>query len=176
MPNIPPHGYKVLARSERKPLANARPVAPVNPNEQIEVSVYLKAPATSNLSQIVSQGHQLTREEYIDSHSASSEDIAKVEQFAHDHDLTLIEKNPVTRKVVLAGMTAAMSNAFATELHYYETSGGRYRGRTDPLHIPNGLDQIIVGVFGLDDRPQAKLHLRCYQPEAGREAVTTYHV
>jgi kumamolisin len=171
MPNTPPRGYKVLAGSERKQLANTRPVAPVNPNEQIEVSVYLREPATSNLSQMVSQGRRLTRKEYVESHSASSEDIAKVEQFARDHDLTIVENDPVTRKVVLTGTAAALSSAFATELHYYETPGGRFRGRTGPLHIPNGLDQVIVGVFGLDDRPQAKLHLRRYQPKAGTAAA-----
>ncbi len=172
MPNTPPHGYKALPGSERKSLANAHPVGPVNPNERIEVSIYLRAPATSNLSQIVSKGHRLSRKEYIDSHSASPDDIAKVEQFARDHDLTIVEKDPVTRKVVLAGTAAAMTSAFATELHQYETPGGRFRGRTGPLHIPNGLDQIIVGVFGLDDRPQASPHLRRYQPKVGTKAET----
>jgi kumamolisin len=53
-----------------------------------------------------------------------------------------------------------MSAAFATELQRYEHPGGTYRGRTGPLHIPNELDQIVVGVFGLDDRPQAQPHLQ----------------
>ena len=31
--------------------------------------------------------------------------------------------------------------------------GGTFRGRTGPIHIPAELDGIIVGVFGLDNRP-----------------------
>ena len=156
----PPQGYKEIAGSERHPLANARRVAPVDPNEHIEVSVYLKGPATSNLGQIASQGHRLTREEYNKSHHASQDDIAKIEQFARDNNLTIVNTNPAARKVVLAGTAAALSSAFATELHIYETPGSRYRGRSGPLHVPTGLDDIVQGVFGLDDRPQASPHLR----------------
>ncbi len=171
MANLP-QGYKAIAGSERQPLANARPVAQVDPNEHIEVSVYLRAPESSNLSQVVSQGHRLTREEYNKSHGASAEDVAKIEQFARDHDLTIVEENPAARKVVLAGTASALSSAFATELHIYESPGGRYRGRTGPLHVPTSLDDIVQGVFGLDDRPQASPHLRSIQPHAASTSYT----
>src|SRR5713226_5930195 len=168
MANTPPQGYKELPRSERKPLPNSRPVGPVDPNEPVEVAVYLRAPATSNLANTISeqvqqQGRPLSREEYSASQSAASDDVAKVEEFARKHDLTIVETDPVGRRVVLAGTAAAMSAAFATELQRYEHPGGTYRGRTGPLHIPNELDQIIVGVFGLDDRPQARPHLQLFE-------------
>src|SRR5260370_1431462 len=50
--------------------------------------------------------------------------------------------------------------AVQVELDYYETEGRRYRCRTGPLSIGQELDGIVTGVFGLDDRPQAKPHLR----------------
>jgi kumamolisin len=167
MTNTPPQGYKKLSGSEREPLANARPIGPVDPNERVEVTVYLRGPAASNLTNHISEQIQqkrppLTREEYMATQSATPEDVAKVEQFAHEHNLTVVTADPVRRRIVLAGTAAAMSAAFATGLQYYEHPGGRYRGRTGPLHIPNELDQIIVGVFGLDDRPQARPHLQRY--------------
>src|SRR6266852_4743572 len=172
MANTPPQGYKQLTGSERKPLPNSRPVGPVDPNEPVEVAVYLRAPATSNLANTISeqvqqQGRPLSREEYSASQSAASDDVAKVEEFARKHDLTIVETDPVGRRVVLAGTAAAMSAAFATELQRYEHPGGTYRGRTGPLHIPNELDQIIVGVFGLDDRPQARPHFQRFDRGAG---------
>jgi len=171
MANIPPQGYEKISGSERQPLANARPIGSVDPGESIEVSVYLRAPSTSNLTNVVNeqvqhQAKHLTREEYRARHSAAPEDIAKIDEFARAHDLTIVSTDPVTRRVVLAGTAAAMSSAFATELQRYEYPGGTYRGRTGPLHVPSELDQIVEGVFGLDDRPQAQPRLRYYDPTA----------
>src|SRR5260370_2402544 len=159
MANTPPQGYKELPRSERKPLPNSRPVGPVDANEPVEVTVYLRAPATSNLAnkigeQVQHQGRPMSRQEYRDSRSALSDDVAKVEEFARKNSLTVVETDPVGRRVVLAGTAATMSAAFATNLQRYEHPGGTYRGRPGPLHIPSELDQIIVAVLGLHGRPQ----------------------
>lgn len=171
MINKPPQGYKALAGSEREPLAQARPVAPADPNEQIKVSVYLRTPNADKLRKIVSERRQMSKKDFIDSHSAAPDDMKKVEQFAASHHLTIVEKNPVSKKIVLAGSVIAMGQAFATQLHQYEGPGGRYRGRTGPIHIPEELDGIITGVFGLDDRPQALPRLKRYQPEVAAEAT-----
>jgi kumamolisin len=51
-----------------------------------------------------------------------------------------------------------MTAAFATELNRYQSEGCTFRVRTGPLHIPNEHDQVIVGIYGLDTRPQARPH------------------
>ena len=54
-----------------------------------------------------------------------------------------------------------MSNAFGVQLEEYDhPEGGTFRGRTGPIMIPAELDGIVVGVFGLDNRPQARPHFR----------------
>ena len=83
MANTPPQGYTKLSGSEREPLPNSRPVGPVDPNEAVEITLYLRAPSTSNLTntireQVQHQGRPLSREEYIASHSAAPDDVAKV--------------------------------------------------------------------------------------------------
>jgi kumamolisin len=171
--NTPPQGYERLSGSEKNPLPNSRLVGPVDPNETVEVTVYLRPPATSNLAntiheQVQHHGRHLSREEYAANHSASSDDIAKVVDFAGKNNLTVVETDPIGRKVVLAGTAATMSAAFATELQRYEHSNGTYRGRTGSIHIPAELNQIIVGVFGLDNRPQAQPHMQLFN-----QAVTT---
>ena len=172
-PNTPPRGFERLSGSERKPLPNSRLVGPVDPNESVEVTVYLRRPSTSNLTNIINEqiqhhGRHLSREEFAASHSASADDIAKVVDFAGKNDLTVVETDPAARKIVLAGTAAAMSAAFATELQQYEHPHGTYRGRTGSIHVPAELDQIIVGVFGLDNRPQAQPHMQIFD-----KAVTT---
>src|SRR5579872_3659377 len=171
MTDTPPQGYQKLAGSEREPLPGAHPVGPVDPNESIEVTVYLRPPTSSSLADAVSEQAQkkrapLSREEYNATLSAAPEDIAKVEQFALAHNLTVVSTDPARRRMVLAGSADAMSAAFATELQQYEHPGGTYRGRTGPLHIPDELSSIIVGVFGLDNRPQARPHLQLANVEA----------
>lgn len=172
MTDTPPQGYKRLAGSERQPLPNAHIVGPVDPNERIEATIYLRPPTTSNLAdkiseQVQQQSAPLSREEYNATQSAAPEDMAKVEQFARDHNLTVVSVEPNRRRIVLAGTAAAMSAAFATELQKYEHPDGSYRGRTGHLHIPEALEPIIVGVFGLDNRPQARPHLQRYEQTPG---------
>lgn len=159
MTNVPPQGFTRLAGSERQLPTNARQIGPVDPQENIEVSVYLRDPAAST-HQTQQSGQRLSRSAYSNIHRAAPDDLAKVEAFAHQHHLTVVEADPVMRKVVLAGPAAAMMKAFATELHRYEHNGSTFRGRTGHLHIPGGLEPIIVGIFGLDDRPQAHPRLR----------------
>jgi kumamolisin len=179
--STPPQGYMPLAGSEREPLANAQPVGPVDPNEQMEITVYLRGPASSDLDSVISEQLQkkrphLTRDEYKAAHSASADDMAKVEQFARDHGLTIVKSDAVGRRVILSGTAAAMSAAFATELQRFEHPGGTYRGRTGPIHIPTGLDQIVEGVFGLDDRPQAHPHLQRFDSQAPRSGSNANYV
>src|SRR5215472_18332283 len=99
MANIPPEGFTRLSGSERQLPANARQVGSVDPEEQIEISVYLRDPAAS---QTPEPGKRLSREEYRSAHQAAPDDLAKLEAFANQHHLTVVEKDPVTRKVVLA--------------------------------------------------------------------------
>jgi kumamolisin len=174
MQGNPPAGFIRLAGSERNLPANAQPLGPVDPNEHIEVSVYLRSPSPESMAGDSSShaqlpGQRITREEYVARHSASPDDVAKVEAFARQHHLTVVSIEPASRKVVLAGTAAAMTAAFATELNHFQAEGRKFRVRTGHLHIPYELGQIIVGVYGLDTRPQARPHYirQAVIPQAG---------
>ena len=65
------------------------------------------------------------------------------------------------RSVWLNGTVADMEAAFGVTLQEYSLpGGGTYRGHTGPIMIPADLAGIIVGVFGLDNRPQARPSFR----------------
>ncbi len=151
--------------------AHARWIAPVDPHERIEISVYLRDPAADEHAGSIGAyarhpGQQLSRAEYIARHSASLQDLAAIEKFAHEHHLNVIEVNPASRKVALAGTVGHLSAAFATELHHYEHEGQRFRGRSGYLHVPSAIEAAIDGVFGLDNRQQASPHFRVARPQA----------
>jgi kumamolisin len=168
------HSYRELPGSTRQPLPGARQVGPIDPDETVEVSLYLRDPAEGELHQhIQGQAPRLSREEYASRHSASPADIAKVTQFAREHNLTVVSVNATARLIVLSGTAAAMSAAFRTNLQRYEYGTGRiYRGRTGALQMPAELAQVVVSVLGLDDRPQARFRLRYYDPTARPQAVS----
>jgi kumamolisin len=102
----------------------------------------------------------MTREQFAATYGADPADMAEVEAFAHEHNLTVAEASPARRTVVLSGTIAALSAAFGVYLANYEHADGAFRGRTGPIYIPENLENIIQGVFGFDNRPQARPHFR----------------
>jgi kumamolisin len=62
--------------------------------------------------------------------------------------------------VILSGTVTNMNDAFATELLLFQSPRGVFRGRVGMLYLPAVLQDIVVGVFGLDERPQAQAHFR----------------
>ncbi len=177
-----PQGFKPLKSSGKSLPTNARQIGSVDPLERIEVSVYLRAPNEANpagesSAHVQQPGQRMSRAEYVASYGAGADDLAKVTAFARNHALTVVETDAARRKVVLAGTANAMMEAFATKLHRYEYEGRTFRGRAGYLHVPDELDQVVVGVFGLDDRPQAHPHVRFYTqsgviPAAGTTATS----
>jgi kumamolisin len=109
----------------------------------------------------------MRHDEFAAVHGADPDDLNKIEAFAHEHDLDIVEVNAAQRHVVLSGTVASLSAAFDVSLARYEHPGGTYRGRTGPVHVPAELAPIIQGVFGLDNRPQARPHLRLLQAQDG---------
>jgi kumamolisin len=86
--------------------------------------------------------------------------VERIEQFAADNDLTVVEVDLARRSVVLSGAVANMNEAFGTQIRLFQAPGGIFRGRTGDLYVPSDLAEILVGVFGLDERPQTRTHFR----------------
>jgi kumamolisin len=166
-----------LAGSERAPLQGAREIGPANPNEQVDVTIRLRSRAGKKpivsadaFTKPVNKRTILSRKDFEQQHGADPDSIARVEAFAREHKLTVKEKSAGRRTVILSGTVAAMNEAFGVQLKQYEHPNGRYRGRTGPVHIPADLQDVIEGVFGLDNRPQAKPHFRRRHKRAGARA------
>jgi kumamolisin len=109
----------------------------------------------------------LSREEHAREYGADPDDIKKVETFAQQNGLKVVESSPSKRSVILTGTPAAYNRAFQVELKTYTYSGGTYRGREGDIHIPAELKGIITSVTGLDNRPFAKPHFRIRRKVAG---------
>lgn len=157
-----------LAGSERAPLEGATEIGPADPNETVDVTIRLRSRSGKNPMEETSN---LSREEFEQRHGADPNSIALVESFARAHQLIVKEESAARRTVILSGSVAAMNQAFGVELKEYEHPGGRYRGRTGPIQLPAELHDAVEGVFGLDNRPQAKPHFRRRHGRAGARAA-----
>lgn len=190
MSNALPHGYKALVGSERNLPVQARLLGPVDPQEQLEVSLYLRPPDGSDLTSLLQQravsgvphlGPHLTRVEYLAHRGATAEDIATVERFAHDYQLTVVRIDQPARRITLSGTAARISSAFALEIQHYALAEGTFRSHRGPIHLPQDLSQIVVGVFGIDNLPLATPYIKYAQkPAAGtsfspRDVATLYN-
>ena len=72
--------------------------------------------------------------------------------FARSQGLIVTETNAARRRVVVSGMAAQMSRAFAVELGRYESPTETHRGYDGYLNLPNDVADLVVSVCGLDNR------------------------
>src|SRR5580700_4710379 len=167
-----------LPGSERAPLKGAREIGPANPSEIVDVTIRLRSRAgkkpivdANEFTKPIEERTILSRKEFERLHGADPDSFARVESFAREHKLTVKEKSPARRTVIVSGTVTAMNQAFGVELKQYEYPSGNYRGRTGTVQLPAALQGVVEGVFGLDNRPQAKPHFRRRRGLAGARAA-----
>lgn len=156
----PSRGYARLRGSERRPRPGARLLGPADPAERLTVMVRMRRrPGGPPLPDHAywmgtppGKRRFLTTDEFVANHGAAPEDLRRVAHFARRHGLTVAESSIAGRTVTLSGTVAQMSGAFAVEMGRYQTDEETYRGRDGFVHVPGELADIILGVFGLDNR------------------------
>jgi len=104
----------------------------------------------------------MARADYEKAHGADSADLDKIRKFAQEFGLTVHDTGTelARRTVVLSGTVANMQRAFNVELKEYSHPQGNFRGRVGEIKVPAEYADVISGVFGLDNRPQAHPHFR----------------
>ena len=161
--------------SERAPLQGSRSAGAADPAERIDVTVVVRrgpgadgtgAKKAAGTGSITARAY-LTREQLEATQGAAAEDIARVEAFAQEHGLDVVEISRARRSVVLSGTVGAFSTAFGVTLTRYEHPSGAYRGRTGSVQVPEELGPIVQAVLGLDDRPQSTAKFRIHRPPEG---------
>ena len=140
--------------SERPASAHA-PVGASDPAEVTTVTVYVR----------VSGGEpppgRLSREEFAAAYGASPTDVDAIRAFAQAHQLTPGDVDLARGSVQLTGTLGALSAAFGTTLTVHKDPDGvEYRARQGSLSVPSELVDVVTGVFGLDERPQARAQFR----------------
>ena len=142
-------------------------VGEVDEGKTIEVTVYLRPSGSlewvdEEAGRAPAERRTMSREELASATGASDEDIAAVRSFAGEYGLEVTGVDQGRRAMTLRGTVKAVADAFGAQVLgvFEHPTAGQYRGRQGPLTVPSALGDVITGVFGIDDRPQARVHLR----------------
>jgi kumamolisin len=168
-----------LSNSARKLPKGSKLVGKADPEQQIEISVRIRARSAAPLDddaimaeaeKPASQRQYLSRAEFAVEQGADPADVARIDDFAHRHGLNVKSVHLDSRTVKLTGSVKALSAAFGVKLNKVKYDGETYRMRKGNVQIPQELEGIIVGVHGLDNRPVATPHF-LRKPAARRRAA-----
>ncbi|GGF33972.1 kumamolisin [Aliidongia dinghuensis] len=158
--------YLPLEGSVRKAPTGATLLGPVDQTQLLTVSVYLRPHAKPPL------GARLDHAGFARDYGARPANVARIERYAADHGLMVADVDPARRLVRLAGTVDALCRAFRTKLDRYGVGAGEHRGRSGPLYVGDDIADLVLGVFGLDDRPQARAQYRLAPAAAAATSFT----
>ena len=169
----------IIAGSERQPFRGARLIQDSHPDQTIEVSVRLRSKAESKREEFkhaLFKGdyRPMSRTQYENTHGADPDDLEKIRKFAREYNLKVHETGTelARRTVILSGTVANLQKAFNVELKEYSHPKGNFRGRVGEISVPSEYAEVIKGVFGLDNRPQAEPHFRRLPQTPGQTQKT----
>jgi kumamolisin len=152
--------------SEREPLAGAVVTGELDPVETVGVTIVLRGRASSTAAAQLVMERPMPERRYVDrkdfaaTYGADPEDIRKVEAFLREAGLHVSGSHAARRSVFARGPLAAVEKAFGARVSSVEHEGQTFRGRVGALSVPHALSGIVVGVFGIDNRPQARAQFR----------------
>jgi kumamolisin len=153
--------------SARGAPADSSVIGFADPNQEVSATVVVRR---RNSELPLPGSRPIPRGRFAELYGADPADMERVEQFAADHDLTVGRIDLSRRSITLRGTVANVNEAFGTQLRVFQSPGGTYRGRTGELYVPGNLADIVIGVFGLDSRPQAKARFRRHVEGIGPRA------
>ncbi|QJD78830.1 S53 family peptidase [Spirosoma rhododendri] len=166
--NTPPtFGPLVPLPGSERPAPAATKSSLANSNESINVTIRLRRRQSINtlVNQSAAVAQPLNRSDYARQYGASPADMRLVVAYAAANGLTVVLKSTARRTVLVRGTVAQLSKAFGVTLNIYRLAdGSTVRGRKGPVMVPDNLVASIEGVFGLDNRPQARAHFQIYNP------------
>jgi kumamolisin len=155
-----------LEGSERRRKPGAVRIGDVSAGAPVELTLTVRHPA------LPAHGRPSTRAQLARAHAVDPDDTAAVQRVLARFGLTVGDVSPLTGSINVTGTAAQIEAAFAPRLGVYRSAGGQeFRGREGELEVPRALRDVVVGVFGLDQRRVARRRVRAAR--AARVAAGT---
>jgi kumamolisin len=140
-------------------------IGPSDPKEIVEITFRVrsrssKPPEFDKIGSIPPlKRTNMSRAAFAAAHGAAPADLAKIKRFAASSRLKVVSASVPERNVKVSGSVKALCAAFDVKLMDYAHPDGDYRGRIGSIHLPKDLAKVVKGIFGLDNRRQARPHI-----------------
>jgi kumamolisin len=165
-------GYRPVPGSHRAVSSGARRIKDASPQAPVAVTVVLRRRSDTRPKPASSPPMDRAEAERV--LGADPADVETIEDFAHQHGLTVTSVDMAARSVGLAGTVAQMNAAFEVDLGEYRHADTVFRGREGDIQVPDTVAPVIRAVLGLDERQQARAHFRVAGPPTGSGAVRAH--
>ncbi|MBV8052841.1 MAG: peptidase S53, partial [Acidobacteriaceae bacterium] len=93
----------------------------------------------------------LTPEQYATRFGLSSNDVGTISAWLRSQGFEIVQIARGRDWIAFSGTAALVENAFHTQLHYYDVDGERHFANATEISIPQALDGVVAGFFGLND-------------------------
>ncbi len=117
-------------------------------------------------------GRPLSHDELAALHGADPADIQAVEEFAAQHQFSIVSMNRAARAIAISGPIADLAKTFRADIELRQVGGKVLRTRQGSLHVPASLHPRIEAIFGFDQRPAAATY-HAFLPRAAQSASYT---
>jgi kumamolisin len=161
----------VLSGSEKRAVVQPGETRPAARGEHVTVSVIVRRRKPLAAAHVAGK-QRITRARFNADHGADPAAVALVKRFAREFGLKVEARTPAPgrRTVKLTGTVASMQRAFGVTLSHRTIDGETYRVREGSILLPAELQGYVVGVLGLDNRPQANPHFRILDEQGAAAA------
>jgi len=163
--------------SDRQPLPDAERIGGIDRKRQMDVTVVMrrKSGAAVRAATPPAPGDDIAgwrrdlRQRPATEAGADTTELDAVTSYLTSRGLSIEAADAGQRRIVVRGDVDQMEAAFNVELDLYQAGDIRYRGREGHVHLPPDIADYVEAVLGLDDRPQARIHMK--RGDAMDEAV-----
>jgi kumamolisin len=154
--------------SDRKPLPDAERIGGIDRKRQMDVTVVMRrksggavqaATPPAPRGDIAGWRRDLRQRLAADA-GADTTELDAVTSYLTSRGLSIEAADAGQRRIVVRGDVDQMEAAFNVELDLYQAGDIRYRGREGHVHLPADIADYVEAVLGLDDRPQARIHMK----------------
>jgi kumamolisin len=150
-----PLPLRVLKGSRRFHREGTRVVGRSDRHEWVEVTLKLRRAAP--LPEPNPRGKpSLTRATLASKYGTKAADIDIVESTLSKLGVRVLSVHPASRSMRVAGPVSTIERVFGVHLLHVVHEGRSYRGRVGDIHLPPSLAGVVIGVFGLDNRPMVR--------------------
>jgi kumamolisin len=106
----------------------------------------------------------VAHKDFAATHGANAAELRMVVDFAHAHQLEVLEANAARRSVVVRGTVDQLNKAFAIQLCQYRSPLGKYHGHEGHPSVPADISSFVELIVGLDNRPVPARHYAVTTP------------